>query len=271
MSGFVKIWRASPDHHLFEGDSARFGAWVWLITNAAWKETAIRIKGETIILQRGELSFSVRFLAEKWGWSKSRVDRFIADLRQESMILTRSKIGTSAGHKAGQGQSIITICNYAQYQDIQSDAWDSSNAKSGTTAGQQRDKEEEGKKVKKKDIAVSDDTACDLDKPKSLAQFDTETIVDDDDTLNVDDVVEAWNDLARTIDRPVIKKLTDARRSIIKARLREHTIDDFAAVFAKVRRSKFLKGETGWHGFGFDWLMKQNNFIKALEGNYDDR
>jgi hypothetical protein len=57
------------DHDLFAGDEfSRRDAWAWLIANAAWKPTKTRIKGTSITLERGEMCFSVRFLAEKWGW-----------------------------------------------------------------------------------------------------------------------------------------------------------------------------------------------------------
>ncbi|MEC9067829.1 helix-turn-helix domain-containing protein [Pelagerythrobacter marinus] len=148
MSGFIAMQREALDHPLLQ-DAERFRAWFWLIANAAWKPTTTRIKGETITLQRGELSFSQRFLAEKWGMSKSRVDRFLADLRAEGMIATRSKNGATAGHKAGQGQSIITICNYEKYQDPENGARGNSGATSGATAGQQRGKEEQGNKEPK--------------------------------------------------------------------------------------------------------------------------
>lgn len=141
MSGFVVIRREALDHHII-GDADRFYAWCWLIASACWKPTSVRIKGETIALERGELTFSQRFLAEKWGWSKSRVDRFISELRDEGMITTRSKIGATAGHSAGQGQSIITICNYAKYQDVPDARRGNGEPKIGATAGQQRGKEE---------------------------------------------------------------------------------------------------------------------------------
>ncbi len=145
MSGFVVIQREALDHHII-GDAERFRAWCWLIANACWKPTRVKVKGETVRLERGELSFSQRFLAEKWGWSKSRVDRFIAELRAEGMISTRSKCGAgtgaSAGHNAGQGQSIITICNYAKYQDVPDKVRGNSEPQNGATAGQQRGKEE---------------------------------------------------------------------------------------------------------------------------------
>lgn len=151
MAGFIKLHRGWRDNDIFKGEFSRADAWVWLIEHAAWKPTRARIKGKTVELDRGELTFSVRFMADAWGWSKSRVDRFLADLRSESMIETRSKIGTTAGHNAGQGQSIITICNYAKYQDRDGGDRDNDVPEIGTTAGQQRDKEEEVKELKKEE------------------------------------------------------------------------------------------------------------------------
>ena len=145
MSGFIAMSREAFDHPLLQ-DGDRFRAWFWLVANAAWKPTRTRIKGQMVEIERGELSFSQRFLAEKWGWSKSRVDRFIADLREEGMIETRSKNGATAGHNAGQGQAIITICNYAKYQDVSEVGRGKAKPENGATAGQQRGKEEQGNK-----------------------------------------------------------------------------------------------------------------------------
>lgn len=154
MSGFIAMQRDALDHHILR-DGERFRAWFWIVANACWKPSKARIKGHTVELERGELSFSVRFLAENWGWSKSRVDRFLSDLRTEGMIETRSKSGTSAGHKAGQGQSIIKVCNYAKYQDAELGLRDKREPISGTSAGQARDKEEEGKKGIKKNTPLT--------------------------------------------------------------------------------------------------------------------
>lgn len=146
MAGYIKLHRGWRDSDFFKGEFSRADAWVWLIENASWKPATVKIKGAMVEIDRGELSFSVRFMAEKWGWSKSRVDRFLAELRQNSMIETRSKIGTTAGHKAGQGQIIISLCNYEKYQGRDDDERDSPQSEIGTKSGQQRDKEEEEKK-----------------------------------------------------------------------------------------------------------------------------
>lgn len=147
MTGYVAMRRDWQDHDIFEGDEySRRDAWAWLIANAAWKAGKARIKGAGVILARGELCFSQRFLAKKWGWSKSRVDRFLHTLRSEGMIEVRSKIGATPDHPAGQGQSIITICNFDKYQPNQDAKRGNDEPQTGATAGQQRGKEEEGKK-----------------------------------------------------------------------------------------------------------------------------
>ena len=134
MTGFIAMQREALDHPVI-GEGDRFRAWFWLVANAVWKPTRTRIKGSVVTLERGEMTYSVRYLADAWGWSKSRVDRFLAELRDEGMIETRSKIGTGSGTTKGQGQSIISICNYGKYQDPQSNA----EAPAGQVAGQQRD------------------------------------------------------------------------------------------------------------------------------------
>lgn len=153
MSGYVAMSRDWQEHDLFGGDEfSRRDAWAWLIAQAAWKPTTARVKGSKIDLQRGELCFSQRFLAAKWGWSKSRVDRFLSLLRDEGMIETRTKNGATAGqsadHPAGQGQSIISICNYDRYQPDKEAKRGNIEPPSGagteTRAGQQRGKEEKG-------------------------------------------------------------------------------------------------------------------------------
>lgn len=131
MSGFIAMSRDALDHPLLK-DGERFRAWFWLISKACWKATRIDVAGQIIELQRGQLCYSVRYLAEAWGWSKSTVDRFLHRLQAESMLsLTRSKTGTASG----TGQFVITICNYDKYQTSGEDG----GTADGTTVGQQWD------------------------------------------------------------------------------------------------------------------------------------
>ena len=49
-------------------------------------------------------------------------------------------------------------------------------------------------------------------------------------------------------------------------------MDTFLQAINNIRNSSFLKGQNNrnWT-ITFDWLIKPNNFIKVLEGNYDDK
>lgn len=67
--------------------------------------------------------------------------------------------------------------------------------------------------------------------------------------------------------------LSDARKKAIKARFASgHTLEDFKILFTKAEASSFLKGANNrnWSA-SFDWLIKDANMAKVLDGNYDDR
>lgn len=66
--------------------------------------------------------------------------------------------------------------------------------------------------------------------------------------------------------------LSEARRKAIKARFASgYTIEDFQQLFTKAEASSFLKGRNSrnWTA-SFDWLIKDANMAKVLDGNYDD-
>lgn len=89
------------------------------------------------------------------------------------------------------------------------------------------------------------------------------------DALKPDHVAEKWNEIAGSIGRPRIRGLTPERRQLVRSRIAQYQIEDFVTVFGKCTESPFLRGEKGWAGATFDWVMKKSNFQKILEGNYD--
>lgn len=149
MSGFIAMDRRALDHPLLK-DGEKFRAWFWILSKARWKPAPFDLGGKMITLERGQLSYSIRELAEQWGWSKSTVDRFVKRLESEGMVnLTRAKSGTARGTSAGTDRLIITVCNYAKYQDFEAASGTASEPKDGTEAGQKRDiKEQRNKETK---------------------------------------------------------------------------------------------------------------------------
>ena len=71
---------------------------------------------------------------------------------------------------------------------------------------------------------------------------------------------------------PSVKTLSETRKKAIRARMKTYTIDDFKALFEKAEASSFLKGKNNrnWSA-NFDWLIKDSNMAKVLDGNYDDK
>jgi hypothetical protein len=88
-------------------------------------------------------------------------------------------------------------------------------------------------------------------------------------TLHPKKIVECWNLIAERIGKPLVRDLTESRRQSIKARIGQYSVEDFIAVLGKIERSAFLRGDSGWHGCTFDWVIKRANFQKIVEGNYD--
>jgi hypothetical protein len=78
-----------------------------------------------------------------------------------------------------------------------------------------------------------------------------------------------WNEAAERHPRwPKAEKLTPARRTSLKARLREAGgLDGFRGVLERAERSSFVRDEM--HGWSLDWFLKPANFTKVREGNYD--
>lgn len=71
---------------------------------------------------------------------------------------------------------------------------------------------------------------------------------------------------------PRLTVLSDRRKQAIKARLKTYSLDQFKEVFVKAEASDFLKGKNNrdWQA-NFDWLMKDTNMAKVLDGNYDNK
>lgn len=105
--GFYLMHRGWLENPALDGDAyCRRAAWAWLIDRARWQEGAVRALGKTVSLNRGQLTFALRYLASAWGWSEAKVRRFLKTLQEHGMVSICSELG----------QVVITVCNYDDYQ-----------------------------------------------------------------------------------------------------------------------------------------------------------
>jgi len=108
-----------------------------------------------------------------------------------------------------------------------------------------------------------------LDKSNSMSDFSSPTSKKSNDFSKVAD---KWNELSDLGLNKVTKiNPTTNRGKMLKARLKEYSLDDVLKAIDNVKQSDFLLGNNnrGWM-ITFDWFVKPNNFVKVLEGNYNN-
>lgn len=134
--GVFAVDRGIWDHPLLQDsgrDLSRREAWIWMISEAAWKPHRVKRSGRMIEIGRGEFAHSTRFMASAWMWSEAKVRRFLACLKTDAMIDARCDAGITH----------ITICNYNEYQRVSLPSDAVSDAASDAGATQERRKLED--------------------------------------------------------------------------------------------------------------------------------
>ena len=108
--------------------------------------------------------------------------------------------------------------------------------------------------------------------PPNIDKDKEEDIEIENKSKNIDykAIVDCYNDTCVSFSK--VTALSESRRKTIKARLNTYSIEDIKTVFEKAEASDFLKGKNdrNWRA-NFDWLMKDSNFAKVLDGNYDNK
>lgn len=84
-------------------------------------------------------------------------------------------------------------------------------------------------------------------------------------------ILSVWNSLDKNIPKIQTLNANTQRYNMLKARINEHGLDTVIKAIKSIDQSKFLKGYVSDFRITIDWFIKPNNFIKVLEGNYNDK
>lgn len=110
----------------------------------------------------------------------------------------------------------------------------------------------------------------------SISKSKSETGTVSYDTVcrtDVQQVIECWNALEGCGDIKAVNRISSGtkRYDSLIARIKQYGIDNTLLAINRIRDSDFLQGKNkkGW-AITFDWFVLPNNFIKVLEGNYDN-
>ena len=150
-NGWIKLHRKIKDNWIWE-DPAMFQAWIDILLMVNHQDKKIKVNGQLTTIRRGEKLTSILKLAERWGWSRKRVMRFLDLLEEDGMCTTiRTPNGTT-----------LKVSNYAEYQGFHS----VKGTTKGTTNG------------------TADDTTVDT-------PLDTQTIMNNKSSNNVNNFFSA--------------------------------------------------------------------------------
>ena len=236
-----------------------------------------RTKFGEITLQRGEIAISERDLASKWKITRRHCNTILTNLVKEGWITIRVEKGTS----------IITINNYDQLSDNEPNI----EPKSAPNIEPNKVKATKGKSsgYKQPNEQTEPNT-----EPNTAPKSEPSNIYKDINRKNINkeniinkliiskkggtpfpsaEIIEFWNsemDKAKAI-VPRMKTMTDLRKRMAAARLREYDAEDFVTVIENCAKSNFLNGhnDRGWTP-DFTWAMGPDHFAKILEGRYDN-
>ena len=111
-----------------------------------------------------------------------------------------------------------------------------------------------------------------LTKVKPTSTVNVNVNVNDNVNVNVDykDIISEWNSFTWKLSK--LKALNTERKKHLKIRIKEHGREELSNAFKKVKDSEFLQGEndSNWKA-NFDWVINSSNFVKIIEGNYDNK
>ena len=248
-TGYIKLFRSIEDWEWID-DPVMLYFWVRILLMANWDD--VRFRG--MVVGRGSFLTSYRNLADTLGLSLRQVRTCIEHL------ISCKQIEIKTTHLPTHFATQITICNYDTYQGDTNIERHSERQTNDTVATQFADdtlyKEEEEYKKNNKDTNVS--------RPKSRP-----------DPLDFDFVMDLWNSTMTKV--PKVRSLTQARKEKIRLRVKEmggleKAREVLSVCFRKIEESDFCNGTSGKWSATFDWFFdNEKNWLKVLEGNYDNR
>lgn len=249
MQGWIKIHRDLLDNELWSDKPFTKGqAWVDLLLLANHRDKNVLLGNCTELVERGSFITSELKLMERWGWGRKKVKLFLNFLESQKMI----------ERNANNKRTAITIVNYGFYQDCdlpkeqQKDSKRTAKEQRRDSTGTAKEHKQERKNERMKEY---------IDTNVSIKQHSIQSIID------------AWNQLEPYGIKMIYRINPGSKRcTSLIALLEQFGEEKVIQAVDKVKQSDFLQGKTDTRfSLNFNWFINPNNFVKVLEGKYDER
>jgi len=131
MEGYILLHRKLFDNPLYVSEPFnRALAWIDLLLLANYRESYYYVRGVKITVKRGQLGWGLDKLANRWRWSRGKVERFLCDLETEQQIVR-------------QKNNVTTLISITKYEDYQT------NSKADNKANSKASSKADGHIIKK--------------------------------------------------------------------------------------------------------------------------
>jgi len=204
---------------------------------------------------------SAREYARQWAWSTDRVLRFMRD--------AESYINLSRDSSATPENSVD-----ADLQTVTRQQRDKTLAKvSATVARQQHDSSATPETSVDADLQTVTRQQRDSDATTTRHLFIKEEKKKREPCVSSSskELFNLWNENVEGTALPVVREFSSTRQKKCSARLKERSLNEWAAIFRRIADTPFLCGqnERRWKA-DFDWIIANDgNAAKVLEGKYD--
>jgi len=263
--GYILVARRMLNSEIMQKPPLYLKVWLWLLMSATHKD----YKG----LKRGQIYTSIpeiqEAVAHKVGYrkvkpSKKQIRCILDWLRNPHEGPDKGTPeglpkGPMISTRRGTHGLLVEIVNYGFYQDPSNYEGPDKGTPEGTPEGAPKSARtgEKGPNINKNDYKNIQEGRSIYTSYKEVCR------------TSVQRVVEAWNSLGLN---PIkgINSNTNRHKQLM-ARIKEYGEEAVLEAIKHVGKSSFLRGHNkrGWI-ITFDWFIKPNNFIKVLEGAYDD-
>lgn len=220
----------------------------------AFKSIAFALHVDSKIVESVVKDFELFDSDENFFWSNSVLVR----LNKRKEISDRRKRAAQSRWKSKRLQQVENK--------------DDANAEQEQCNVYPKKRKEKERKEYNKEISSNDDTKkCDKRISDHTSEGDKKTV------QSYEQIRKMWNSTCTSL--PKVATLSEARKRKIKLRLSEmgsggaDSMAKLQEVLTRIQQSAFLRGNgnTKWRA-SFDWLFDNDkNWLKVLEGNYDDR
>jgi hypothetical protein len=107
--GYIGLFRSIQDHWLWDDKPVSRGqAWVDMLLWASHKDRETPITDGFVQIKTGQFIRTLRQMAEAWGWSTSKVQRFLSMLQEANMVCIENDTRTTH----------VSILKYETYREL---------------------------------------------------------------------------------------------------------------------------------------------------------